>query len=173
MENILPSPPFALLGGTGTYHVSVYQDGSPYPQRRLWWFPSSTSFEAYRSLENAYRAVYAHEFFHMVQWNAVLSAGCSMDMWDNVFIEGQGKFAPSVQYPEMEIVKNRSNGVFSEYRGAANRFLTQRLNSSYRDLEADMMDRYDATLYWRFLYERFNGMGVVRAAAIAQLGVKT
>jgi hypothetical protein len=52
----------------------------------------------------------------------------------------------------------------SEYGGAAQRFLTHRLNSSYRDLESDRMDRYDAALYWRFLYEQYDGMGIVRAA---------
>jgi hypothetical protein len=52
----------------------------------------------------------------------------------------------------------------SEYGGAANHFLTRRLNSSYRDLEADRTNVYDAALYWRFLYEQYKGMGVVRAA---------
>ena len=64
----------------------------------------------------------------------------------------------------MEIGKEHVTSNRSEYGGAANHFLTRRLNSSYRDLEADGHNIYDAALYWRFLYEQYKGMGVVRAA---------
>ena len=164
MEIIITDPPFALFGGTGTYHVPVYQDGRPYPQRRLWWHATNGTFQAYATLANAYRAVYAHEFFHLVQWNVALSAGCSTNRWRNVFIEAQGNLAPSVRHPELEMNTNPFVSAESQYARAANRFLTLRMNSSYRDLESEPTDKYDAALYWRFLYERYNGKGIVRAA---------
>lgn len=166
VEIFITDERFALFDGTGTYHRSKL-NGQPYPQRRLWWRASNDSFQAYGSLGDAYRAVFAHEFFHLMQWNVVLSAGCGTARWNKVFIEAQGKFAPSVQYPDMEI---RHNGIgdidsiVSEYMGAANRFLWQRLNSSYQDMEADQTNQYDAALYWRFLYEQYDDMAIVRAA---------
>jgi hypothetical protein len=48
--------------------------------------------------------------------------------------------------------------------GAANHFLKKRLNSSYTDIEADVKFKYDAALYWRFLYEQYDNMDIVRAA---------
>jgi hypothetical protein len=164
VEIFITDPPFALFEGTGTYHASVYQDGRPYPQRRLWWFSTNNAFEVYDSLGDAYRAVFAHEFFHLAQQNVVLSAGCTANRWRNLFIEAQGKFVPSVQHPEMELMPNHNDPVESEYAGAANRFLALRLNSSYRDLEADGTNQYDLALYWRFLYEQSNDMGIIRAA---------
>jgi len=164
VEIVVTAPPFALFGGTGTYTVSHLQDGTPYPERRLWWYSSSPNFAPYDTLENAYRAVFAHEFFHMVQWNAILSVGGSGQRWDNTFIEGQGKFAPSVQYPELEVRRGHVRGAASEYGVAARHFLQTRMNASYRDLEADRVDRYDAALYWRFLYEQLGDMRIVRAA---------
>ena len=164
VEVFVTDPPYALFGGTGTYHTSVFKDGRPYPQRRLWWHAANDSFQAYETLEDAYRAVFAHEFFHLMQWNIILSAGCSTNRWTNVLIEGQGKFAPSVMHPETEIGSQRADGLDSEYGGAANRFLALRLNSSYKDLEVDPTDKYDAALYWRFLYEQFDDTGVIRVA---------
>ena len=166
VEIIITDPPFALFGGTGTYHIS-HRNRAPHPQRRLWWRATNNSFQPYNSLADAYRAVFAHEFFHLVQLNAMLSAGCSGNRWMNVFIEAQGKFAPSVMYPEMELLQpHTANGktVESEYANAANRFLALRLNTSYTDLEAAAIDKYDAALYWRFLYEQFGDIGIVRAA---------
>jgi hypothetical protein len=164
VEIFVTTPPFALFGGTGTYTVSHLQDGTPYPERRLWWYSSSPNFAPYDTLENAYKAVLAHEFFHMVQWNAILSVGGSGQRWDNTFIEAQGKFAPSVQYPELELRRGHVRGAASEYGVAARHFLQTRLNASYRDLEADRVHRYDAALYWRFLYEQSGDMRIVRAA---------
>lgn len=164
VEIFITTPPFALFDGTGIYTVSRYADGSPYPERRLWWFSSSPAYDVYDSLETGYRALFSHEFFHMVQWNSLLSAGCSTDMWNNMFIEAQGKFVPSVQYPEFEILGEHVAGVNSEYQSAARHFLAHSLNASYGDLEADRSDRYDWALYWRFLYEQFGGMGIVRAS---------
>lgn len=157
-------PPFALLGGTGIYTASYNPDGSPYPERRLWWFSSSPAYDAYDSLGNGYRAVFAHEFYHMVQWNSLLSAGCSMRTWNNLFIEAQGKFAPSVQYPELEILGEHIAGVSSEYQSAARHFFAHSLNASYHDLEADTAHRYDWAPYWRFVYEQYGSMDIVRAA---------
>ena len=157
--------PFALFGGTGTYTRSVYSDGRPYPERRLWWYAGNNSFQAYDTLENGYKAVFAHEFFHMVQWNAQLSTGCSTHRaWRNVFIEAQGKFVPSVQYPEIEMHRDHVDSLESEYLSAANRFLKLGLNTSYRAFEAARTAKYDMALYWRFLYEQFGDMGIVRAS---------
>jgi hypothetical protein len=164
VEIFVTDSPFALFGGTGTYTTSVYNDGSPYPERRLWWFSSNDSLQAYDSLENGYRVVYAHEFFHMVQWNVLLFAGCSTQKWQNVFIEAQGKFAPSVQYPDLEMLRGHMVDARSEFGDAARRFLTVRLKTPYRVLEAETTHRYDTALYWRFLYEQFGDMGVIRAA---------
>jgi len=36
VEVIFVGRPFALLGGTGTYTASTYEDGRPYPERRIW-----------------------------------------------------------------------------------------------------------------------------------------
>jgi hypothetical protein len=153
-----------LFDGTGTYTISLDGRGQPYPERRIWWFSNNTAFQAYDSLENAYRAVFSHEFFHTMQWNVVLNSGCTPRKWNNVFIEAQGKFAPSVQYPQLELFRTHLESVRSEYSAAAQRFLDQRLNDSYRDMEADRTDKYDAALYWRFLYERYGHMDIVRAA---------
>ena len=100
VEIIITTPPFALSDGTGSYTVFAHTDGRNYTERRLWWLSTHNAFQAYDSLASAYEAVFAHEFFHLVQWNVVLSAGCSTDVWLNAFIEAQGKFAPSVQYTE-------------------------------------------------------------------------
>jgi hypothetical protein len=164
VEIYVTAPPYALFDGTGTYHLSTLVDGRLLPQRRLWWHATSDAFQTYDSLADAYRAVFAHEFFHLVQWNVVPLAGCSNNRWRNLFIEGQGKFAPSVMYPETEIINHGANGHNSEYGGAANRFLSLRLNASLADLEADGTDKYDFALYWRFLYEQFDDIRIIRAA---------
>jgi hypothetical protein len=173
VEIFITAPPYALFGGTGTYHRPTHNGGQPYPQRRIWWYASNDAFQAYATLVDAYRAVFAHEFFHLAQWNVTLnarktpSADRLANRWRNVFLEGQGKFAPSVQHPETEIGHRDSahtENSRSEYTSAANHFLTQRLNSSYSEMEADSTDKYDAALYWRFLYERYGDMAIVRAA---------
>ncbi|UCC65446.1 MAG: hypothetical protein JSV36_10555, partial [Anaerolineae bacterium] len=151
LEVFVTAPPFALFGGTGTYTASLDGHGQPYPERRIWWFASNNAFQAYDSLENAFRVVFAHEFFHTMQWNVLLNSGCTPRKWNNVFIEAQAKFAPSVQYPELELRRTHLESVRSEYSGAAQRFLDQRLNDSYREMETDRTDKYDAALYWRFL----------------------
>jgi hypothetical protein len=164
VEIFITDPPFALFGGTGTYTISTYGNDDPYPDRRLWWFSSNNSFQAYDSLESGTKVVFSHEFFHLVQWNAILSAGCSTQKWANVFIEAQGKFAPSVQYPELVLRGHHSVRANTTYQGVARRFLQLRLNSSYEALEAETTHLYDAALYWRFLYEQFGDMGIIRAA---------
>jgi hypothetical protein len=164
VEIFITDPPFALFDGMGTHTIWVYGEDNPYPERRLWWFSSNNSFSGYDSLENGYRVVFSHEFFHLVQWNAMLSAGCSTRSWANVFIEAQGKFAPSVQYPELELLGNHIIGDHSAYHRVARRFLELRLNTSYETLEADSTYLYDSAPYWRFLYEQFGDMGIIRAA---------
>jgi hypothetical protein len=163
VEIFITTPPFALFDGTGTYSVSV-MSGQPYPERRIWWFSSSDSFQAYDTLENAYKVVFAHEFFHLVQWNVLLTTGRPTKRWQNLIIEAQAKFAASVQYPELEVDRAHLADFHSEYSRGANRFLTGRLNVSYRELEAAELDKYDLALYWRFLYEQFHSMEIVRAA---------
>jgi hypothetical protein len=164
VEIVITDPPFALFGGTGTYTVSTVSGGRAYPERRIWWKASFGEFLLYDTLESATKMVFAHEFFHLMQWNTLLSAGRPTNRWHNVFFEAQANFATTLQHPEMEIEKNHLSSRQSEYTRAANRFLSTRLNSSYRDMEADRVHLYDAALYWRFLYEQFRDTGVIRAA---------
>jgi len=165
VEIVITAYPFALFDGTGTYTVVVDAQGQPYPERRIWWYANNGSFQRYDSLENGCRVILAHEFFHLMQWNVLLNTGRPTSYWLNVFLEAQGRLVQSVQYPELELhtghlVKDHSNFV----KRSANRFLGDRLNVSYRVFEAERIERYDAALYWRFLYEQFGGMEVVRAA---------
>lgn len=164
VEIVITDPPFALFEGTGTYTHFVRADGRLYRERRIWWFSTNRSFEAYDSLKSGCRAVFAHEFFHLAQWNTLLSTGRPTNFWLGVFIEAQASFAPSVQHPKMEIGQDHLVREDSSYSSAANSFLALRLNTSYRDLDADRNSMYDAALYWRFLYEQFNDIGIIRAA---------
>jgi hypothetical protein len=158
------SLPYALYDGSGTYTVSTYADGSPYPERRIWLLSNQKILERYDSLANGFRIVFAHEFFHLVQWNVSLLAGCPTKKWRNVFIEAQATFASSAQYPELELSQDHLASAKSQYSATAQRFLERRLKTSYATLEAEATDVYDAALYWRFLYEQYGGMDVVRAA---------
>lgn len=158
VEITVTTPPFALNGGTGIYTASHT------PERRLWWFSSSPAYDRYDSLENGYRAVLSHEFYHMVQWNSLLAAGCSTEMWHNLFIEAQAKMVPSVQYPELELLGGHVTGAGSAYQSAARHFTAHSLNAAYAGLEADRSDRYDWAPYWRFLYEQTGGLDVLRAS---------
>jgi len=102
VDIIVTDPPFALFGETGTYALLTGSDGRPYPQRSIWWFSSNNTFQAYDTLESACRAVFAHEFFHLMQWNTLLHTGQPTNMWIS-WIEGQGRFASTVQYPQLEL----------------------------------------------------------------------
>jgi hypothetical protein len=164
VEVIITNPPFALFDGSGTYTVFTDAQGHPYPERRIWWLSTHAAFQRYDSWENAHRAIFAHEFFHLAQWNVLLNTGRSTHYWLNTFIEAQAEFAVGVQYPELEIAKGHVLAGSSAYGNSANLFLAERLNVSYRDLEADPTSKYDLALYWRFLYEQYGGMGVLRAA---------
>jgi hypothetical protein len=163
VEIIVTARPFALFGGTGTYSGSVDVAGRPIPERRVWWLSSLNNFALYDSLEDAYAATFAHEFFHLMQWNVRLSSGRPESYWLNLFVEAQASLAASVQYPEIEMVKAGRGAQVPEFVRAANHFLTQRLNTSYAELEADPAARYDFALYWRFLYEQLEDMAVLRA----------
>jgi hypothetical protein len=168
IEIIITDPPYALFDGTGTYSRLTGDDGRAYLERRIWWYAANNSFQAYDTLENAYKAVFAHEFFHLMQWNALLSAGQAStghpaDMWIS-WIEGQGRFAPTVQYPELEMSQKHLVVEHSAYAAGANRFLALHLNTSYSTLEADRGNKYDSALYWRFLYEQYDDIEVIRAA---------
>jgi hypothetical protein len=126
--------------------------------------PSHNTLQGYDSLANGYRVIFAHEFFHTVQWNVLLNAGCPTRQWTNVFLEAQAKVASSVQYPELELSKAHLIAGSSEYGNAAQRFLALRLEASYADLEAEQSELYDAALYWRFLYDQFGDMRIIRVA---------
>jgi hypothetical protein len=164
VDVIVNAPPFALMDGSGTYTALAYSDGQDYPERRIWWRSSMESYARYDALENGYRAIFAHEFFHLMQWNVLLNAGLPEDLWIGVFIEPQADFAISAQYPELELSRSHlviRNGAYGD---SANQYLTRRLNSSYVDFGEDAAQNDDMTLYWRFLYEQYGGMDVVRAA---------
>jgi hypothetical protein len=169
VEIYITCPPYALFGGTGIYSRPFAPGGTPFPERRIWWFSSSPAYDGYDTLENGYKVVFAHEFFHLVQWNVALAtvasrAGCTMARWNNVLIEGQGKFAPTVQYPEIEMTGRHVSDVDSAYRSAARHYLSHRLNASYAEMERDPVYRYDAALCWRYLYEQSGSMRVIRTA---------
>jgi hypothetical protein len=163
VDVIVTDLPFALFGGTGTYSRFVIEDEHPYPERRIWWFSSNLSFQAYDVLEDGYRVLFAHEFFHLMQWNVLLHTGKPGDFWLS-WIEAQGRFAPAAQHPELELNKEHLIPENSTYTDSANRFLTQHLNTSYATLEAHDGFKYDGALYWRFLYEQYGSMDIVRAA---------
>jgi hypothetical protein len=164
IEIIITAHPFALFGGTGTYSRSIDTAGRPILERRIWWLSSFNNFALYDTLENAYAVAFAHEFFHLMQWNVRLSSVRPGSYWLNLFIEAQANLAASLQYPEIELGKAGVGHQGREYIRAANRFLTQRLNTSYADLEADPTARYDFALYWRFLYEQYEDMVIIRVA---------
>jgi hypothetical protein len=164
VEIYLTCLPYALFDGTGTYAVLTDGEGRPYPERRLWLLAGDNTLQGYKTLEDGYRVLFAHEFFHLVQWNVLLSAGCPTQNWRNTFLEAQAKFAASVQYPELELGRDGLAAGSSEYGSAAGHFLQTRLQTSYAVLEAERSSRYDAALYWRFLYERFGSMRPIRAA---------
>ncbi len=168
MDIIITDGPFALWDNIGTVSQFIGADNQPTKECRIWWSSSNNSFQAYRTLEDGVKAVYAHEFFHLVQRNVLLFTEHPDQRWMKVFIEAQGKFAPSVQYPEMEL---RRYGVqphlSSEYLDSANRFLAQRLNTSYAVMEADPINKFDAALYWRFLYEQYGDMRFIETALVA------
>jgi hypothetical protein len=165
IEIVVNAPPFALFDGEGTYvETSTLKGNRPYLERRVWWRSSLNNFAAYETLGDAYRAGLAHEFFHLMQWNVQLGGERPMDSWLNVFVEAQAQAAVSIQYPELELGQDGRLARHNEYARAANRFLAERLNSSYRDLDAHPTERYDAALYWRFLYESFNDTAIFRVA---------
>jgi hypothetical protein len=175
IEVNVTSRPFALFDGTGTYTVYLDAEGRPNPERRIWWLSTHNALERYDSLVNGYRALFAHEFFHLAQWNHLLAEGTALtegdenagllaDYWTNTFVEAQAEFAASAQYPELELERSHLAADNSAYSSSANRFLAYRLNTSYRELEADATSKYDLALYWRFLYEQYGDMRVIRAA---------
>jgi hypothetical protein len=163
VEIIVTPPHLALFDGTGPYTVFVDAQRNPYPERRIWWPASSNNYWSFDLLPNGYKMMFTHEFFHLAQWNVLLSTGHPVNFWQNVFVEAQAAIAPSVQYPEIGIEERHVIRDVSDGR-AGNRFLSQRLNSSYRDMEAEQMYRYDLALYWRFLYEAHDDMRVLRLA---------
>jgi hypothetical protein len=168
MEIFMTAPPFALFDGTGTYTAMFFPDGRPYPERRIWWFASHEGYQRYDTWQDAYRTVFAHEFFHLMQFNVLLSTGEAdtgrpIDLWDSV-LESQARFAAGAQHPELELHKQRAGESVSLYGKSANRFLAQRMNSSCRTFDAERSSEYEAVLYWRFLYEQYDDMGIIRAA---------
>jgi hypothetical protein len=163
IEIVITDHPFALFDGTGTYSRFTGEDGQPYPERRIWWYPNSNSFQAYDTLENGYKVIFSHEFFHLMQWNVLLKTGRPSNLRISA-IESQGRVAPTIQYPELELGTTHTVVDESAYTSGANRFLSQHLNTSYSALEAEQENKYDAAPYWRFLYEQYNDMAIVRSA---------
>ncbi len=154
IEIVVTDLPFALFDGTGTYTLFHGDDGRFTSTRRIWWFSSNNSFQAYDSLDEAYRASFPHEFFHLMQWNVLLNSGRQENYWQS-WLEGQATVAPTVQYPEL---------AHSTYNSSANRVLAAGLKSSYRDLETNPSQWYDGALYWRFLYEAYGDLAIFRVA---------
>jgi hypothetical protein len=99
----------------------------------------------------------------LMQWNALLFTEQPANLWIS-WIEAQGRWAPAIQYPELELSRDRIVTGDSPYTNAARRFLAGHLNTSYAELEADQGNKYDAALYWRFLYEQYGDVEIVRAA---------
>ncbi len=164
VEVTFTCPPYALFDGMGTYTISSYADGSPYPERRVWLLSHDEVLERYRSLEDGFKIVVAHEFYHLAQWNVRLSAGQAASQWTNVIVEAQAIAASTIQYPELELSRAHLSSTKSQYSASAERFLEKRLEASYAQLEAEQVNRYDAAIYWRFLYERYGDMRVYRSA---------
>jgi hypothetical protein len=164
VEIIMTDGAFALLDGVGTYSAWFTPQGQPYPERRIWWLASSNSFLGYASLADGYRAIFAHEFFHLMQWNVMLWAGQPTSGWHNLFIEAQARSAQTAQYPELEMRDSAGMARTSRYLSAADHYLAQRLNTSYEEIGVDRGHRYDMALYWRFLYEQAGDLQTARAA---------
>ena len=164
VEVIFTCPPYALFDGLGTHTISSYSDGSPYPERRIWLLSHDQVLQRYDTLENGLKIVLSHEFFHLAQWNVRLSAGQAPPRWTNAIIEAQAIAASSIQYPELELSRAHLSSTKSQYSASAERFLEKRLETSYVALEAEQVHRYDAALYWRFLYEQYGDMRVYRSA---------
>jgi hypothetical protein len=163
VEVVMTDLPYALFGGTGTYSRFLVDNGIPCPERRIWWFSSNYSFQGYKALADGYRVLFAHEFFHLMQWNVLLNTGSPEKLWLS-WIEAQGRFVPTAQYPELELSREHLVMGNGHYVNSADRFLTQHLNTSYATLEMEHDLKYDAALYWRFLYEQYGGMDIIRAA---------
>jgi len=162
VEIFVTDPPYALFDGTGTYTAMFLPGGRPYPERRIWWFSSHAGYQRYDTWQNAYRTVFAHEFFHLMQFNILLTTGRPIELWDSV-LETQARFAAGAQHPELEVHKQHVDTGTSLYGKSANRFLAHRLNTSYRAFDAERSREYEAVLYWRFLYEQYGGMSIIRA----------
>jgi hypothetical protein len=159
VEVIFTTPPFALFDGTGTYTLFHGDDGRFVSTRRIWWLSSNNSFQAYEKLADAYKALFPHEFFHLMQWNVILGTGQAYSDLPNSYWhswrEGQATVAPTIQYPKL---------THSTYRSVADRVLTQGLGNSWHEMEADPNHWYDSALYWRFLYEQYADVRIFRAA---------
>jgi hypothetical protein len=159
IEIVITDSPFALYGGTGTYTLFHGDDGRFYSTRRIWWLSSNNSFQAFESLEDAYGALFPHEFFHLMQWNVILGVGqvhsdLPNSYWQS-WLEGQATVAPTIQYPEL---------THSTYESVADRVLTEDLSNLWFELEADPGKWYDSALYWRYLYEQYKDPRIFRAA---------
>ena len=154
VEVIITDPPFALFDGTGTYTLFHGDDGRFYSTRRIWWFACNNSFAAYDTLEDAYKATFPHEFFHLMQWNVLLQTGQPYNYWQG-WLEGQGVVAPTIQYPELR---------HNTYAIVADRVRAQGLGPSWAGQESDPGNCYDSAPFWRFIYEQYGGPQIFRAA---------
>ena len=154
VEVIITDPPFAFFDGTGTYTLMRGNDGRFYSTRRIWWFACNNSFAAYGTLADAYKALFPHEFFHLMQWSVLLHTGQPHNYWQG-WLEGQGVVAPTIQYPELR---------HNTYAVVSDRVRAQGLGPSWAGQEADPDRCYDSAPYWRFLYEQYGGPEIFRVA---------
>jgi len=117
----------------------------------------------YASLTERLMSLFQHELFHSLQRNLVLHYGnedvAGLDDAWLIFTEGTATLASSVGEPDAEFDTASGPG---HYMLSTNWFIgphhsLSELNASYRH-----MSPYAAALYWRFLFEQCEGMGVIR-----------
>ncbi len=116
-----------------------------------------------------FTTIYQHELFHNLERNINLHAGGNGgvngkgESW-SFFTEGMAVAAESVANPPVEFLPATSWEYF--FLEKTNVFIQANLNSQYGE-----MSYYNAALYWRFLYEKCEGLknGVVDPEAGMQI----
>jgi hypothetical protein len=109
----------------------------------------------YDSLTDAIASVFHHELFHNLQQSIDQSSGGDGDLggrrgvWQ-FFTEGTAVLAAAVGNLEVEFTQSTEGRHFAQ---RANSYLLLGRYNSYA-----RMSPYDASLYWRFLYEHCGGM---------------
>lgn len=101
----------------------------------------------YDRLIDEHMSSFQHELFHNLQLNISRHARSGIFEHWKFFTEGQAVLAESVGQSELEQEKQ------ANYISRANQFLRTGSNKSYAKI-----DPYQATIYWRFLYEQCGGI---------------